>query len=293
MKILVFGSLNIDHDYHVDHICQPKETMTVTDYETAAGGKGLNQSIAIAKTGSEVWLAGVMGTGSEMLQQVLDEYHVNTSLLDHQDLPNGHAIIQIDKTGQNSIFVYPGSNYAITREYADEVLSHFSAGDYLVLQNEISLQDYIIEQGHSRGLTILMNPSPCDDSLKAQPLELVDYFFINEVEGELLTGYSDPEKILEGMLERYPASHIILTLGENGSCYGDHSQTVWQQAVKAKAIDTVGAGDTFMGYFIYGLSQNTAIADCLLLAARASSITVSRKGAAASIPTIEEVMKLA
>ena len=289
MKILVFGSTNIDHNYHLDHIARPKETITSRSYEIHAGGKGLNQSIAFAKTGSHVYFAGMVGNDAAMLMKTMQSYGVDTTYVRQLDAPNGHAIIQIDDEGENSIFLYPGTNNAITAEYVDKVLANFDKGDFLILQNEINMLDYIIETASRKEMVILMNPSPCDASLNTLPLEKVDYFFINEVEGELLTGSPEPKEILKIMLEKYPNSKTILTLGSDGACYNDSNHFCSQPAIKVKAIDTVGAGDTFMGYFSYGLAQGYTPEQCLLLATRASSITVTRLGAADSIPTLAEI----
>lgn len=292
MKILVFGSTNIDHNYKMQHIARPKETVTSLGYEVHAGGKGLNQAIAFAKTGQHVYLAAVVGNDARMLLNVMEKYDVDTRYLKKIDAPNGHAIIQIDENGENSIFLYPGTNSAITAEYVDKVLNDFSEGDFIILQNEINLQDYIINKASEKGMVILMNPSPCDDSLKGLPLEKVGYFFINEVEGNILTGETEPEKILEKMGELYPDSRVILTLGGDGACYKDKQQFCVQPAYKVKAVDTVGAGDTFMGYFSYALSQGMTPQQCLLLATKAASITVTRYGAAESIPTLEEINEI-
>jgi len=289
MKILVFGSTNIDHNYQMEHIARPKETVTSLGYEIHPGGKGLNQAIAFAKTGQHVYLAAVVGNDAGMLLDVMEKYDVDTRYLKKINAPNGHAIIQIDKNGENSIFLYPGTNSSITHEYVDRVLNGFEKGDFIILQNEINRQDYIIEKAYEKGMVILMNPSPCDDSLKDLPLEKVSYFFINEVEGAILTGESAPEKILDRMNELYPESRVVLTLGADGSCYKYRDHYCSQAIFPVKAIDTVGAGDTFMGYFSYGLSQGYTPEECLLLATKASSITVTRKGAADSIPTLAEI----
>ena len=174
MKILVFGSLNIDHDYHLEHIAAPKETIVAKSYEIAAGGKGLNASIALAKTGQHIYLAGMLGSGSDFLLETLKKFNVDTSLLKNTDIPAGHAIIQIDDHGENSIFIYPGSNSAITEPYIDEVLEQFGEGDYIIMQNEINDQDIIMRKAHDRGMIIFMNPSPFNSALNSQPVELVD-----------------------------------------------------------------------------------------------------------------------
>ena len=289
MKILVFGSTNIDHNYQMEHIAKPKETVTSLGYEIHPGGKGLNQAIAFAKTGQHVYLAAVVGNDAGMLLDVMGKYDVDTRYLKKINAPNGHAIIQIDRTGENSIFLYPGTNNSITHEYVDRVLNGFEKGDFIILQNEINRQDYIINKAYEKGMVILMNPSPCDASLKDLPLERVSYFFINEVEGSILTGETSPNLILDRMNELYPESRVILTLGAEGSCFRYKDHFCKQSIFPVIAVDTVGAGDTFMGYFSYGLSQGMTPEQCLLLATKASSITVTRKGAADSIPTLEEI----
>ncbi len=289
MKILVFGSLNIDDNYQMDHIAKEKETTFADEYSVAAGGKGLNASIAISKSGQHVYLAGNIGNDAKVLQDTLDEYHVDTTYLNHVNEPNGHAIIQIDKNGENSIFIYGGSNQSVKRDYIDEVLTHFTKGDLLVMQNEINDEGYIMNKAKEQGLSILLNPSPFNETVLTYPLDKVDYIFINEVEGEGFTNEKEPQKILTKLKEMYPNTKVILTLGSTGAYYQDKDNLLFQPSFKVKAIDTVGAGDTFMGYFCSGLANNTDIKECMELAAKASSITCTRKGAAKSIPTIEEI----
>lgn len=289
-KYLVFGSLNVDHNYHLDHIAAPKETISAQRYTVAAGGKGLNQSIALAKTGCHVYLAGVMGSGAELLAETLAQFSVDTRFLKHVDSPNGHAVIQLDAAGQNSIIVYPGSNALVDDAYSDEVLSHFDAGDFLVLQNEISGLDHIITTAHEKGMVILMNPSPISEALFRLPLQYVDYLFINEVEGQAFTGESQAMRILAAMADQYPDAHVILTVGPQGAYYQYRHDILFRAADDAEPVDTVGAGDAFMGYFTYGLAQDYTPQQCLDIASKASAITITRPGAAASIPTIEEVL---
>ena len=289
MEILVFGSLNIDHDYHMNHICMPKETTFADEYTVVAGGKGLNASIALARSSVHVYLAGNIGNDAALLEKVLAENGVDMTYLNHVDEPNGHAVIQIDEKGENAIFIYGGSNQSIREEYIDEVLSHFHKGDLIILQNEINNNAKVIEKAHEKGLTIMLNPSPVNDLLFTYPLDKVDFFFINEVEGAALTGKTEFKEILAEFLVKYPKARLIMTVGAEGAYYQDSQKQLFQPAFKVNAIDTVGAGDTFMGYFSYGLSQGYDEAGCLKLAAKAASITVTRKGAADSIPTLKEV----
>ncbi|MDO4378817.1 MAG: ribokinase [Erysipelotrichia bacterium] len=289
MKILVFGSLNIDHNYQMQHIVSEKETIFAHKYSLAAGGKGLNASIALSKSGVHVYLAGNIGNDAKILEDTLKEFKVDTTYLNKVNEPNGHAVIQIDENGENAIFIYGGSNQSIQRDYIDEVLNHFEKDDLLIMQNEINDEAYIMHKAKEKGLQILLNPSPFDEKILTYPLDLVDYIFINEVEGEGFTGEKEPLKILEALKKQYPHAKIILTLGSRGAYYQSHTDRIFQSAFKVKAVDTVGAGDTFMGYFCSGLSQNMSIENCLKLASKAASITCCRQGAAASIPTIEEI----
>ena len=292
MEILVFGSLNIDHDYHMHHICAPKETTFADEYTVVAGGKGLNAAIALARSSAHVFLAGNIGNDAALLEKVLAENGVDMTYLNHVDEPNGHAVIQIDENGENAIFIYGGSNQSISEEYIDEVLSHFHKGDLIILQNEINNNAKVIEKAHEKGLTVMLNPSPVNDLLFTYPLDKVDYFFINEVEGAALTGKQEFDDILAQFRVKYPEARLVMTVGAQGAYYQDAEKRLFQPAFKVNAIDTVGAGDTFMGYFSYGLSQGHDVAECLRLAAKAASITVTRRGAADSIPTLDEVNSL-
>ena len=132
MRIINFGSLNIDKVYQVEQFVRPGQTITAKDYAVAAGGKGLNQSVALARAGAAVWHAGKLGADGAMLRDRLAENGVELSCLMVGDCPTGHAIIQVDRSGQNCIILYGGTNRQITQDYADEVLSHFAAGDVLV-----------------------------------------------------------------------------------------------------------------------------------------------------------------
>ncbi len=295
MKILDFGSLNLDHFYSVDHIVEPGETEDTLAIETLSGGKGLNQAVAIAKAGLKVQMAGCIGEDGEMLRDVCRQYGVDDSLLRTMPGLTGNTVIQLDKNGQNSILLYGGANRAVDRAYVDEVLAQFGEGDYLVLQNEISELPYIIDEAYARGTRIVLNPSPFDDRLGACDMGKVAVFMVNEVEGEQLSGSEDPDRILDAMEEKYPEAHIVLTLGKRGSVYRYRGMTVPQEAFPVDAIDTTGAGDTFTGYFLAGFTAITgavtkkAIKKVMERASRASAITCTRKGAAPAIPTAAEV----
>lgn len=292
MKVLNMGSCNIDYIYDVDHMVKPGETQSVTTLQIVSGGKGLNQSIALAKAGVNVYHAALIGAEGSILKETLISHGANCDYVKEVDEKSGHAIIQIDRLGENCILVYPGANHCFTEARVDEILSHFKEGDLLLLQNEINLMDYIVHSAHERGLKIALNPAPFNDKVKEIDLSLIDYLVVNEIEGCDLAQEADESKIIDTLKSMYPHTHILLTLGSRGCIYTQGETVIKQAAYKVEAVDTTAAGDTFIGYFIAGLVEGLEIKECLELAARASSITVTRKGSSSSIPTIEEVKQL-
>lgn len=287
MKIINFGSLNIDMVYHVEHFVQPGETILALACSRFAGGKGLNQSLAAARAGATVLHAGCIGTDGTFLTDILSSSGVDISQVRTLDAPSGHAIIQVNRQGQNSIIVFGGSNQMLTKEYIDSVLSLGDPGDIVLLQNEINLVPYIIEQSHLKGLTTAFNPSPVTEGLFGDYLRNVDIFLVNEIEGAEIVGVpqdTEHDDILRKLEELYPLSTIVLTRGSKGSlCFSQGKEYV-QPIYPVTAVDTTAAGDTFCGYFLSGLCRNMPLEECLDRAAAASSIAVSRQGAEPSIP---------
>jgi ribokinase len=289
MKIINFGSLNIDHVYQVEHFVKPGETIASSRYQTYSGGKGLNQSIALARAGANVYHAGKIGPGSEHLLAKLSDAGVDTTLITIGEVPTGHAIIQVTPNGENSIIVEGGANRTITSTDVDRVLSTISDNDWLLLQNEINAISVILEMTRDRPFSVAFNPAPMTPDIQQLPLELVDLLFINEVEGVSLTNEHEPSAILDSLTNEYPAMRIVLTLGNRGAIYADKDQRIYQQEFKVEAVDTTAAGDTFIGFFVALLSSGAQINEALQIACKASSICVTRPGAADSIPFIDEV----
>ena len=147
----------------------------------------------------------------------------------------------------------------------------------------------VMRKAAEKGLAIIFNPSPVSREMLSYPLETVSWFLLNEIEGEALTGETDPGRILDVLAKKFPNGSVVLTLGANGAWAMDRGQRFFQPAFEVQAVDTTAAGDTFTGFFLAGISSGMPIPDALRRAAFASSIAVSRKGAADSIPTAEEV----
>lgn len=290
MKVLNIGSMNLDHVYTVDHIVEPGETQSSTQLQLFLGGKGMNQSVALAKAGVEVYQGGMIGADGGVFLDACREYGIHADYIRTVDARTGHAIIQIDKNAQNCILLYGGANQALTEAYVDEVISQFDKGDILLLQNEVNLLPYIVDRGYAQGMKIVLNPSPFDDKLKAVDMTKISLFLLNEIEGYQLTGCREPDAIIDSIRERFPHAAVVLTLGSDGAVYADQSCKHFQPIFPVKAVDTTAAGDTFTGYFIAGLAQGMEIPDILRMSAKASSIAVSRAGAVPSIPYRDEVI---
>lgn len=289
MKVLNFGSLNYDYVYKVDHVITPGETMDSFSMETHFGGKGLNQSIALSRAGVPVQHAGMVGEDGQGFLDLCAKSGVDTSLVRMVPGKSGHTIIQLDKSAQNCILLYGGSNRMITKEYVDEVFSGFGEGDIVLLQNEVNEMPYIIDTAYKKRMRIVMNPSPFNDTLLACDMSKISVFLLNEIEGGQISGETAPEKILDKMMEKFPEAQVVLTLGSDGVVYRDRHKMCRQGIFRVKPVDTTAAGDTFTGYFIASMMENLPIQDTLKRCAKASAIAVSRMGAADSIPTAKEV----
>ena len=248
MKVLCVGSLNLDYTYQVDHFVRPGETLAARARSVHCGGKGLNQSIAAAKAGLQVWHAGLVGTGGAPLLDALQRYGVDTGLIRALDQPCGHTVIQVTEAGENCILLYGGTNTCLTESFVDETLCRFAPGDVLLLQNEVNGIPYLIRQAVRRGLRVAFNAAPMAPEVADYPLELLSWLVINEGEGAALAGTQAPADILDRLAQRCPATQLLLTLGAGGSVCRAGGET-WSCGVfPVRPVDTTAAGDTFLGY---------------------------------------------
>ncbi len=290
-SVLVFGSLNYDFVYQVPHMVRPGETLSSTGMEVFCGGKGLNQAIALKKAGGNVFLAGAVGEDGEDILNYCRSFGLNVDQVRRVPGKTGHAMIQIDAQAQNCILIYGGANRSHTLSDIAAALEPYGPEDILLLQNEVNHVEALVEEAWKRGMKIVLNPSPWDEALKAADLARISVFLVNETEGAGITGCKDPLEILKAMGKMYPQAEVVLTLGEDGCYYQKEGRRVYQKAILTNAVDTTAAGDTFAGYYIAGMLKGDSIEERLLRCAVASSIAVSREGAAASIPLEEEVVR--
>ncbi len=292
MKILNFGSINIDLVYRVPHIVKPGETLASISCSRFAGGKGCNQSIALARAGAPVFHAGKVGKDGAWIVTMLKEAGVSVRYIRRDAGPTGHAVIQVADGGQNSIVLFPGANHEITRTDIRETLAGFGRGDILLIQNEINAIPDIMKAAHKAGMQIWFNPAPFDEAIRKYPLSYVDLFIVNEVEAADLSGAKAGAPALAMLARKFPTARILMTLGAKGallkSAVGEWKVT----APKVKAIDTTAAGDTFIGYFAAASMKGLPPEKCLAYACKAAALSVTRKGAADSIPYAREVGRL-
>ncbi len=293
MKVLVFGSANIDRTYQVSHFADAMETISADTMELFCGGKGFNQAIAFARAGSDVYFAGAVGKDGHMLVDTLREEGVNIDHLKETSGHSGHAIIQVTPDGQNSIIILAGANASITHTDVDRVLSSFEQDTLIVVQNEISSVDYIIDEAKERGMLVALNPSPFDEKIDSYNLSKVDYILLNEVEAEFLTGCNEIDAVARAIHKNYPDANIILTLGCEGSVFVSKDGRALKSGIfKTDVIDTTAAGDTYAGFFLSEILKSQNPETALKCAAIASGLAVSLAGASHSIPTLKDVKKL-
>lgn len=285
MAIYNLGSINIDHFYRLPHLPGPGETLAAASYACGLGGKGANQSVAAARAGATVFHIGAVGAeGAPMLAQLraagVDCTHV-------AELPGatGHAIILLDAAGENSIVLHPGVNHDITPEAVTPVLASAGKGDVLILQNETSAQIEAARLARERGLFVAYSAAPFEAEAVRSILPFVDLLLLNEIEAEQFRASTGQAVTASGV------RNVVITKGGDGAEWHDctGSETFSQPAFPTTVVDTTGAGDTFAGYLVAGLSAGLAPRDAMRLAAAAGAVKVQRAGTADAIPARAEV----
>ena len=296
MKILNFGSLNIDNVCQVPHFVRPGDTLAANSFERFAGGKGLNQSLALARSGVTVCHAGRIGGDGIFLKEILEASGVDCRFLRVvPDELSGCAMIQVSDDGENCIVLYGGANQNISPEDIEEAFAAFDAGDILLIQNEINHLELIIAAAVKRQMRIFFNPAPMRENVLKLDLSAADTFIVNEIEGADLAGVaveSDYRTVIAALQKKYPQTNILMTLGAQGAVYAGagEKETIYSPACEVeKVVDTTAAGDTFIGYFLSGIVNGQTIAEALKTASKASAHCISIKGAANSIPYRNEL----
>ncbi|KAI3646115.1 hypothetical protein MP228_009043 [Amoeboaphelidium protococcarum] len=321
-RVLCFGSLNVDDVYTVQDIVRSGQTISSTSYQENAGGKGANQSVALVRAGASVIHAGRVGAddGGNMMVELLTKEGIDTASI-HKDpqCRTGRAIIQVSSsTGDNAIVLYPGANHQIDTQQIDDVFSRnqFTHNDWLVVQNEISCMDYVLQKARDCSMQIVYNPAPMTSDTHKR-LQHVHFLIVNETEAEDLCAqlgqrieadkFQDQAEYLVSKLSTdTELKCLIITLGANGLLcklrISDNNSQSWvsirQPAQKIKVVDTTSAGDTFVGYFAALLKakigagaslDQSVVSKVLLDATKASALACTRSGAIPSIPHLNEL----
>ncbi|TYL47419.1 ribokinase [Marinomonas sp. IMCC 4694] len=289
MTIYNVGSINLDHLYQLDHFVRPGETMASNSYQCLLGGKGANQSVALAKAGADVKHVGAIHRSDQGVIEQLESLGVDTGLINRIDVPTGHAIIQLTKEAENSIILYQGANHALTHDQIDQVLSQANAGDWVLLQNETNLIEYTMRKAQENKVKVAFNPAPMDAELTKKVLGFVDLLIVNEVEAMDLIGTVDIDSTIEAFPKIYPELAVLMTLGKAGVCYFNGNEKLSVKAFAVEAVDTTAAGDTFIGFCLSSLMNGENMTNAITRACAASAICVTRLGAASAIPTQQEV----
>ncbi|MCA0973695.1 ribokinase [Halomonas denitrificans] len=287
-----YGSINLDHVYRVSHLVRPGETLASHEHRVGLGGKGANQSLALAKAGGQVQHWGCLNAQDGWARELLQDAGVDVAGVKQVPGPSGHAIIQVDDSAENAILLFPGANHHFKAEDIAELMQACSAGDWLLLQNECSVLADSIQLAHQRGVQIAFNPAPMSDDVKRLPLHLVDLLFVNRGEAAWLAECEDDasaETLLDALAQQLPTTALVLTLGAEGAWYQHGDQRHFQPASSVKAVDTTAAGDTFIGYYLAAMQEQASVAECLALASTAAALGVQRQGAATSVPARHEV----
>ena len=289
MAVINFGSINVDHVYQVDHFVQPGETLASNNYTRLLGGKGANQSIALARAGSDVWHVGKINEEDAGFKQTMIRENINCKYVSCTETPSGHAIIQVTPSGENAIVLFGGANHELSPKDIMQALDGAKPSDWVLTQNETSAIDQVLLQAKEKGLKVAFNPAPMTESVKHLPHHCIDLLIVNEVEAEELSGHEDLDKIEAYFRQEWPQAEVLITLGKAGVRMVKKDKTINVPAFEVTAVDTTAAGDTFIGYFLSAYSAHSESKTALLRACAASALAVTKAGAAQSIPSKDEV----
>lgn len=292
-QVLNVGSLNIDRVFRVPHVVRPGETLASSSLAVFAGGKGANQSVALARAGARVAHCGRIGSDGRWLRDALAQEGIDTRAVLDSEAATGQALIQVSDSGENAIVLLAGANHQVTERDIDRALASCSPGTLVLTQNETSSVPYLIERAAAAGLPVVFNPAPCTAEVLDYPLDKVSLLIVNESEGEALTGRAAADQIVAELRQRRPQTDVILTLGAAGAVYDGRDGRARAPAAAVEAVDTTAAGDTFIGYFLAARLQGADVAAALSTACRAAGLCVSRRGAIESIPHRDEVEPVA
>ena len=301
MKIAVIGSTNMDLVSYTDTIPAAGETREATGFHTACGGKGANQAVAAGKLGAHVMMVTVIGDdlfGEKSMDNFMDNNIDTEYVWTATGVASGVATILVDSTSQNRILIHKGANACLTPEVIDEAADALRECGLIVLQLEIPLETVYaaIDFGVANGIPVLLNPAPATKELSMEKACLCDFFVPNETELAILTGMptgtEDEIKKAAMSLVNRGLKNVIVTMGSKGSMWVSKNDFLVIPAKTVDAVDTTGAGDSFIGCFVENYSRTRSIPEAMKEASLYASFSVTRKGTQDSYLTKDEFDKL-
>ncbi|KAI8803321.1 Ribokinase-like protein [Cladochytrium replicatum] len=309
-RVVCFGSINRDEVFRVPDIARPGETLASTTYKIFPGGKGANQSVALAKAlstadNAQVHHVGRVGPDGVWIRDMLKSRGVHTeSITVDPDAHTGRAVIQVsDATHDNAIVLFPGANREISPRSAIEsletIVPALGPDDWIVLQNEVSSGPDVIHWASERGMTVVFNPAPCDNTTSSTyPLTKTHHLILNTTESQtLFTSLHnqppplDPSALAAALLPHTRTS-LVLTLGSQGVMIATESGVVSVKALEGvKVVDTTGAGDVFVGFYVGALVRGWDVGRAAGAAVVAAGIACESEGAVEGCPSWDEVVR--
>jgi len=298
VRVFNFGSINIDYVYRVARFVQPGETLASESLDIILGGKGANQSVALARAGVDVVHLGRLGKSDQWALDALSQFGVRTNSIELLDGPSGHAIIQVDADGENAIVLHGGANQSFDAATLEKLLQNAKAGDWLLIQNECNALSEAFAIAAKMQLNVAFNPAPMNAQVDQLPLEQCRVLILNEVEATQLAGVDlngeavQDTPLISALQRRYPDAIIALTLGGKGATILQHNESISVDAPMVKVVDTTGAGDTFVGYFLAGIISGLTAEQAARRACAAGALAVTIAGATPGIPELNAVNEL-
>jgi len=283
MTVYNLGSINLDHIYQLDHLPAAGETLAADGFVSMLGGKGANQSIAIARAGGSVHHIGAVGAAGLALLPIFEAAGIATDRIARLPGAQGHAIVMVDeKSGENQIILMQGSNLEVTPAQLDEALAGAQPGDWALAQNETNLVDSWLRRASEKGLKICYSAAPFMPDITAGLLAITDLLIVNEGEAAALCAHQNCPPEALGL------THLVITKGAAGADYIGTDGRFSLPAPKVTPVDSTGAGDTFLGFMLASLDRGLAVRAAMELAIKASALMVTRHGTAEAIPSLAE-----
>ncbi|MGL5437275.1 MAG: ribokinase [Lachnospiraceae bacterium] len=295
-KVVVIGSLNYDVCLKQERIPEEGETYFADTVNYCSGGKGANQAVQAAKLGVTTYMAGCIGSDvmGQYLKETLEQYHVHTDYLRIREGNSGMSVAQSLYDGGARASVVKGANDLVSVEDVRQLDGLLEAGDIVVFQLEIPIPvvEYAISFCRERGCFVILNAAPAAE-LKEATLKQVDLFIVNEVEASFYCNNPVTSREVAELEIRKMAKHLgnicIYTLGKTGSVVCQGEQVEFIPSKKVQAVESTGAGDSFIGGLCYGIVNQMDVFEAARFATCCSAKTVCKTGGQPAMPTLEEV----